>query len=100
MNTATDSLESNTQKTGGGFVVGQSATDLIGFYGASPLAQPASADQAALTDNSVGTASTVIAALTGTYNSTLIVAAIASLAAQGNAIRNALVSLGIIKGSA
>jgi len=36
----------------------------------------------------------------GTYNSTLIVNAIASLAAQGNAMRNALVSLGLIKGSA
>lgn len=100
MNTATDSLETNTPMTGGGYVVGQSATDLVGFYGNTPLAQIAAAGQAALTDNSVGTASTVIAALTGTYNSTLIVAAIASLALQGNSIRNALVSLGLIKGSA
>lgn len=100
MNTATDTLESNTPITGGGQTVGQSATDLIGFYGATPIAQLASADQGALTDNSIGTASTVIAALTGTYNSTLIVAAIASLALQGNTIRAALVSLGLIKGSA
>jgi len=100
MNTATDSLETNTVKTGGGYVMGQSASDLIGFYSASPIAQPSSADQAALTDSTVGTASTVLAPLTGTYNSTLIVNAIASLAAQGNAMRNALVSLGLIKGSA
>lgn len=100
MNTATDSLETNTPKSGGGFTLGQSATDLVGVYGATPIAQPAHANQAALTDNTVGTVSTVLAALTGTYNSTLIVNALASLAAQGNALRNALVSVGIIKGSA
>lgn len=100
MNTATDTLETNTPKTGGGFVMGQSATDLIGFYTATPIAQPSGSGQAALTDSTVGTASTVLAPLTGTYNSALIVAAIASLALQGNAIRNALVSLGLIKGSA
>lgn len=100
MNTATDSLETNTPVTGGGFVMGQSATDLIGFYTATPIAQPASANQAALTDSTIGVASTILAPLTGTYNSTLIVAAIASLAVQGNALRSALVSLGLIKGSA
>ncbi len=99
MNTATTSNETNTLKSGDGYTVGQSAADLIGFYSATPIAQPSGSGQAALTDNSIGTASTVIAALTGTYNSTLIVAAIASLAVQGNAIRNALVSLGLIKGS-
>ena len=100
MNTATDTLESNTPKTGGGYTVGQSASDLVGFYGATPIAQPSSADQGALTDSTVGVASTVLPALTGTYNSTLIVASIASLAVQTNAIRAALVSLGLIKGSA
>ena len=75
-------------------------TDLVGFYGVAPVAQIAGAGQAALTDNTIGTASTVLAALTGTYNSTLIVACIASLAVQGNAIRAALVSVGIIKGGA
>lgn len=102
MNTATDTLESNTPKTGGGHVFGQATDDLIGFYGATPLAQIAGAAQAEITDGSVGTAAATngILALTGTYNSALIVNAIATLAAQGNAIRNALVSLGLIKGSA
>lgn len=102
MNTATDTLETTTPKTGGGFEVGQSATDLIGFYGATKIAQPAAAAQAAVTDGSTGTAAATngIAALTGTYNSTLLINAIATLAAQGNAVRNALVSLGLIKGSA
>ncbi len=83
-----------------GVQYGRSATDLVGFYGTSPIAKPVGAAQGALTDSSVGVASSVIAPLTATYNSVLIVAAIASLAAQGNAIQAALVSLGLIKGSA
>jgi hypothetical protein len=102
MNTATDSLETTTPKTGGGFVVGQSITDLVGFYGVAPVAQPAAAAQAAVVDGSTGTAAPTngIAPLTGTYNSTLLINAIATLAAQGNALRAALVSVGIIKGGA
>jgi len=42
MNTATDSLETNTPKTGGGMAVGQSSSDLVGFWGATPVDQPAS----------------------------------------------------------
>lgn len=42
MNTATDALETNTIKTGGGQAVGQSSTDLVGFWGATPVDQPAS----------------------------------------------------------
>lgn len=41
MNTATDSLESANPKTGGGFQVGQSSTDLVGFWGKAPVDQPA-----------------------------------------------------------
>lgn len=86
-----------------GVNLGRSITDKIGFYGlATPIAQPSGAAQAAVTDGSTGTAAATngIAALTGTYNSTLLINAIATLAAQGNALRNALVSLGLIKGAA
>lgn len=102
MNTATTSNESQTPKSADGYAVGQSATDLVGFWGATPIVQPSGAAQAAVTDGSTGTAAPTngIAPLTGTYNSTLLINAIATLAAQGNAIRNALVSVGIIKGSA
>lgn len=101
MNTATDSLETNTPLTSGGLTVGQSATDLVGFYGATPIARPSAAAQAAVTDASGGTAAPTngILTLTGTYNSAIISNALATLAAQGNALRAALVSLGIIKGS-
>lgn len=102
MNTATDSLETNTPKSGGGFAVGQSATDLVGFWGAAPISQPSGAAQAAIVDGSTGTAAPTngIQPLTGTYNSTLLINAIATIVAQTNAMRTALVNAGIMKGSA
>lgn len=102
MQTETKSNELQTPASDDGYSVGQSASDLVGFYGASPVDQPSGAAQAAVTDSSAGTAytDTGIAALTGTYNSTVLANAIATLAAQGNAIRSALVELGLIKGSA
>lgn len=41
MNTATDTLETNTPKSGGGMQVGQSSSDLVGFWGKAPVDQPA-----------------------------------------------------------
>ncbi len=101
MNTATTSNETNTPKSADGYTVGQSSTDLVGFYGATPIARPSGAAQAVATDASGGTAAPTngILTLTGTYNSAILGNAIATLAAQGNALRNALVSLGLIAGS-
>lgn len=80
---------------------GQSPTDPISFYGVTPINQPNATAQAAITDASGGTAAATngIVTITATYNSTIIANAIATLAAQTNAIRNALTSLGAIKGS-
>lgn len=86
-----------------GTLLGQSSTDLLGFYGlATCIARPAGAAQAAVVDSSGGTANTAtgIATITATYNSTIIANALATLSAQTNAIRNALVSVNLIKGSA
>lgn len=83
--------------------LGRSTTDKIGFYGlATPIVQPVGATQAAITDSSGGTANatTGVAALTGTYNSTIISNALATVIAQSNATRLALVNLGLIKGAA
>ena len=84
-----------------GTSLGQSATDKISFYGATPVTQPTAAAQAAITDSSGGAAAPTngVAALTGTYNSTILANALATIIAQGNALRSALVSLGAIKGS-
>lgn len=82
--------------------MGKSASEKNAFFGATPVVQPSGAAQGALTDSSTGTANTAtgIAALTGTYNSTILANAIATLAAAVNAQRSALVSLGLIKGGA
>lgn len=83
-----------------GVIVGRTS-GLVGFYGTTPVVKPTAASQAAITDASGGTAAATngILTLTATYNSAIIGNAIATLAAQGNALRNALVSLGLITGS-
>lgn len=85
-----------------GVSMGQSTTDLISFYGATPIAQKSGAAQAAVTDASGGTGAPTngILTITATYNSAILANAIATLAAQGNAMQAVLVSLGLMKGSA
>lgn len=85
-----------------GSILGQTAAGKIAFYNATPVVQPSGAAQTAITDGSTGTANpaTGVAALTATYNSTLLINALATIIAQTNANRAALVSLGLIKGSA
>lgn len=57
MNTATDTLETNTPKTSGGMQVGQASTDLVGFWGKAPVDQPAAltAQLTAITHTAPGT---------------------------------------------
>jgi len=102
MNTSTEQVKQELGEFADGTLIGQDSASLVAFYGAAPVAQPAAADQAAVVDASGGTAAATngILALTGTYNSAILGNAIATLAAQSNAIRAALVSLGLIKGSA
>lgn len=85
-----------------GVVLGQSSSDLVGFYGVTPVAQKAAAAQAAIVDASGGTAAPTngILTLTGTYNSAIIANALATIAAQTNAMQAVLVSMGAMKGSA
>lgn len=101
MNTATDTLETNTPKSGGGYTMGQSATDLCGFYAATPIVQPTSASQAAITNSAGGTASatTGLQALTSSYNSTLLANSFATIVVLVNQLRSDLVALGLLKGS-
>lgn len=89
-----------TKNTAAGFKVGKAVTDKIGFYNATPVAQRAAAAQVALTDNSGGTASDTLAAISGTYSQAEVRNSIASLAAKINEIRTVLVNLGFMKGSA
>jgi hypothetical protein len=104
LETTTSSNKKQTPICGSsdGYVVGQSSTDYVGFYGATPVVRPSGAAQAVITDSSGGVAnsSTGVAALTGTYNSTIIANALATIIAQNTALRLALVNLGLVKGAA
>lgn len=84
-----------------GTILGQSTASLIGFYNATPIARPAATNQFAITDGVTGTvnATTGVSAFTATVVSTVLNNALSTIIAQGNAIRGALVSLGLIKGS-
>jgi hypothetical protein len=99
--TSTSNLISENIPQSDGHQYGASASALQGFYGATPITQPTAAAQAAITDSSGGSANptTGVAALTGTYNSTIIANALATVIAQTNAMRTALVNLGLMKGS-
>lgn len=94
--------ENLTKNNVDGTNIGQSATEKLGFWGATPAAQPAGANQGAITDTSGGVSNlaTGVAALTATYNSTIIANALATIIAQTTAFRTALVAAGIIKGAA
>lgn len=99
--TVTSSNETNSIKSADGITIGQSATDLVGFYAATPVVQPTSASQAAITNSAGGTASatTGLQALTASYNSTLIANSFATIVVLLNKMRADLVELGLIKGS-
>ncbi len=112
MQTETTANKVFTPSEPDGYVVGQSATlDKVGFYGTTPVVQPTSASQAAvtlITDTSGGAAhlDTGLQALTSTYNSGIVANALSSLALAAinnavltNKLRADLVALGLIKGS-
>jgi len=74
-----------------GTVLGTAATDLIGFYGATPVAQRSGSTQAAVTTTSATTTSP------WGFSTSTQANAIVTLV---NELRAALVNLGAIKGSA
>lgn len=101
MNTATDTLQTKTPKSPGGYTLGQSITDLVSLYGVTPVAQRAGADQVAITAAAGTKISTgILADGTGTYSQTITNNNNATIAAALSEIRAALVAIGIIKGAA
>lgn len=91
-----------TDANADGTRLGQAATELIGFWGAAPVARPSGATQAAIVDSTGGTASgtNTLVAISGTYTQSEIRNNMATLAQAITALRSALVSAGILKGSA
>lgn len=90
MDTYTSSTKTNTPKTGDGYEVGQSATDLVGMHGATPVIQRTNSAQAA-----VATTAPTNSSPYGFSTS----AQAAALIALVNELRAALVEKGFIKGS-
>lgn len=82
-----------------GRVLGAAAK--FGAYGVTPITQPTNASQAAVVDSSGGTANaaTGMAAVGASYSQTVVANGFATVIAEVNALRSALVALGLIKGS-
>ena len=83
-----------------GTKIGTATTQKIGFWNATPIVQPASANQGAITDSTTGTAGFTLVDVGAIFNQANINNNFASLNRQVDAFRTALVNSGIIKGGA
>jgi hypothetical protein len=83
-----------------GTKIGTATNQLLGFWNATPIIQPASANQAAITDSTTGTAGFTLVDVGAIFSQTNINNNFASLNRQVDAFRTALVNAGIIKGAA
>lgn len=83
-----------------GHRVGQSASDKVGYWGATPVAQPSATAQSAVATTTIDTvgSTTLTAADLTTLNS--IQARVVALTTLTNQLRSDLVTTGLIKGSA
>lgn len=87
-------------KTTTGTKIGTQTTQKFGFWNATPVVQPAGANQAALTDSTTGTAGFTLVDVGVVFSQANINNNFASLNRQVNAFRDALIASGLIKGSA
>lgn len=80
--------------------LGQSVSDLVGFWGATPVDQPAATAQSALATATLTTITDIVttASVTGAFNA--VVARVAAATTLVNQLRSDLIDAGIIKGSA
>jgi len=84
-----------------GTKIGTATTQKLGFWNATPIVQPASANQAALTDSTTGsTADTTLVDVGAVFSHGNINDNFAKVAKLVNQLRSDLVSAGLIKGSA
>jgi hypothetical protein len=86
--------------TGTGTKIGTAVGQKLAFYNATPVVQPAGADQAALTNSTGGTADGTLSAVSGSGADADINNNFTELHTLLNEIRTALVNLGLIKGAA
>jgi hypothetical protein len=89
--------------TATGSKIGTAAAQKLGFFGATPVSQPAGASEAAIANNTGGTANGSMAAVAATNSadqSSVINKNFTELWTLLSALRTALVNLGLLKGSA
>jgi len=80
--------------------LGKATTELVGFWGASPVDQPASANQFAITSTTLTTITDIVTTASMTGNINAIVARVNSISVFCYQLRADLVEAGLIKGSA
>lgn len=84
-----------------GTKIGTATTQKLGFWNATPIVQPASANQAALTDSTTGsTADTTLVDVGAVFSQGNVNDNFAKVAKLVNQLRSDLVAAGLIKGSA
>jgi len=91
-----------TANLGGGSpeVVGNSASSYVGFWGATPVVQPASASQSVVPTTAITTLATTPTATDIAVAVNSLIARVAACVTLTNQIRSDLVTVGIEKGSA
>jgi len=86
--------------TGTGTKIGTATSQKLGFWNASPVIQPASANQAGLTDSTTGTAGSTVNDVGAAFNQATLNNNFASVLRLLNQLRNDLTTIGMIKGAA
>lgn len=87
--------EQVTYNSPDGALIGNSATEKIGFYGTTPVVQPASDSQAAVTGTALGTID-----FTSATEAATVVAQVNAITVLINQLRSDLVDLGVVNGEA
>lgn len=88
-----------TDKNVDGTNIGQDTTEKIGFYGVTPIVQPAATAQSAVATAAITTVETLTTTVWAASINELI-ARVAALTTLDNQVRSDLVTIGLIKGSA
>ena len=88
----------NIRRSYSGTTFGPSASAKVGFFGAAPITQPTAATQGTLT-HAVGTADGTVDDVGAAFNQATLNNNFKECTSRINALRDALVNLGLIKGS-
>lgn len=91
-------MSRNIRRNYSGTTMGASASARLGFFGVAPITQPTSASQGTLT-HSVGTADGTVDDVGAAFSQTTLNNNFKECTSRINALRDALVNLGLIKGS-